>query len=528
MATHNLGSWPAQLALASAHALATGWTVGICKFSQVLMTSPGGRFETASERRAESFLVTFGLAKAVGNLVVGGVADAHGRRPSLIVGWLAAALMAPIVLEATDWSQVVMSDALLGLQQSFCWSTAIFVAVDLLGPRRSGVAVGMMETLGYTAIATSGPALAACGTGDCVRRMYLGLLALALACAAASAGLMRESRETARREEAATTTAAATAPAGGGSGGGVGGGGSVAAGAASDRLAAPTLAVVQWPSGRRDTYPVHRMACATASCLDPALMALCGAGLALNLATAFAWGAMTRWLVSRGGGGGGSAAVLAAYSMPKGVLQLPFGAAADRLGHRRFVIGGLSSVASCLAMFAALAALAPAVPGSSPPPPAAPAPDGDGAGDAIGDGESASDSFDDGAVQAAAAVLAALLGAATALAYTPLLACAAARSDPTWRASALGTIRFWRDLGYAAGGVLLGGAVDAASGAVWVAAATGAVVVALGATAVARACPADVPRGVVAAGPRAMRGDVELPAAAVSGPSAYAELDESR
>ena len=126
-------------------------------------------------------------------------------------------------------------------------------------------------------------------------------------------------------------------------------------------------------------------------------------------------------------------------------------------------------------------------------------------------------------------MLAALLGAATALAYSPLLACAAARSDPSWRASALGTVRFWRDLGYAAGGVLLGGVVDAASGAVWVAAATGAVVVALGAAAVACACPPDVPRAVVAAaGPRATRGDVELPAAAVSGPSAYAELDEGR
>ena len=50
-------------------------------------------------------------------------------------------------------------------------------------------------------------------------------------------------------------------------------------------------------------------------------------------------------------------------------------------------------------------------------------------------------------------------GAGTALAYSPLLACAAARSDPSWRASAIGTVRFWRDLGYAVGGVLLAQAV---------------------------------------------------------------------
>ena len=63
-----------QLALAGALVFATGWTVGVSKFSQVLMTSAGGKFETASEQRAESFLITFGLAKAVGNLLVGAAA----------------------------------------------------------------------------------------------------------------------------------------------------------------------------------------------------------------------------------------------------------------------------------------------------------------------------------------------------------------------------------------------------------------------------------------------------------------------
>ena len=83
-----------QLALAGGLVFATGWTVGVSKFSQVLMTSAGGKFETASEQRAESFLITFGLAKAVGNLLVGAAADAHGRRVCMVAGWLAAAAMA--------------------------------------------------------------------------------------------------------------------------------------------------------------------------------------------------------------------------------------------------------------------------------------------------------------------------------------------------------------------------------------------------------------------------------------------------
>ena len=108
-----------QLALVSGLVLATGWTVGVCKFSQVLMTSSGGKFETASEQIAESFLITFGLAKATGNLIVGGAADAHGRRVCMVVGWLAAAAMAALVMAATTWSLVVAADALLGLQQAF-------------------------------------------------------------------------------------------------------------------------------------------------------------------------------------------------------------------------------------------------------------------------------------------------------------------------------------------------------------------------------------------------------------------------
>ena len=71
----------AQLALVGALVFATGWTVGVSKFSQVLMTSAGGKFETASERRAESFLITFGLAKAFGNLLVGAAADTFAPAP---------------------------------------------------------------------------------------------------------------------------------------------------------------------------------------------------------------------------------------------------------------------------------------------------------------------------------------------------------------------------------------------------------------------------------------------------------------
>ncbi len=220
--------------------------------------------------------------------------------------------------------------------------------------------------------------------------------------------------------------------------------------------------------------------------------------------------------------------MLLAYSLPKGVLQLPFGAAADRLGHRRFVIAGLISIAASLAALATLAALAPAAPAAGAPsalpapaaPPSAPPPFAAEPTARGGD-----------TVAALAGVFAFCLGAGTALAYSPLLACAAARSDPSWRASAIGTVRFWRDLGYAVGGMLLGQAVDAASGAIWVAAAIGALLTLLAAALTARAYPAQPSPTVCRTGPSAPPALVtELPAAPVATPGTatrgYAELDE--
>ena len=220
--------------------------------------------------------------------------------------------------------------------------------------------------------------------------------------------------------------------------------------------------------------------------------------------------------------------MLLAYSLPKGVLQLPFGAAADRLGHRRFVIAGLISIAASLAALATLAALAPAAPAAGAPfalpapaaPPSAPPPFAAEPTARGGD-----------TVAALAGVFAFCLGAGTALAYSPLLACAAARSDPSWRASAIGTVRFWRDLGYAVGGMLLGQAVDAASGAIWVAAAIGALLTLLAAALTAWAYPAQPSPTVCRTGPSAPPALVtELPAAPVATPGTatrgYAELDE--
>src|SRR5262249_57710417 len=55
---------------------------------------------------------------------------------------------------------------------------------------------------------------------------------------------------------------------------------------------------------------------------------------------------------------------------------------------------------------------------------------------------------------------AALLGAGTAMVYPTLLAAIGDVAHPTWRASAVGVYRLWRDLGFAVGALLAGVVAD--------------------------------------------------------------------
>ena len=472
-----------QLALVCALTLATGWVVGVAKLSQVLMTSSGGRFPIASERRAEAFLLTFGLSKAVGNLLVGAAADTVGRRPCMFVGWLIGALFVVAVLVAPSWGTVVAADLLLGLNQALCWSTALFVSMDLLGPTRRACAVGLVETLGYTTIALASPIVAAAGHGA-IDGLHAWLLALCLVCAVLSGVALRETRGLAISEGAPSAAPRSAAPpasdvgVAGTAGTGSSRGGSAqcsvqcsaqCSGKRADSVSrARPRALVRWPSGREDEHSVVRLTFAHVSCLDAPLVACCLVGFALNIASAFAWGAFSRWLARVGAepeGGAAGVAVgtaLLCYSLPKGVLQLPAGVLADRrvcrCGPREFVLLGLALVALALAGLAALAFATPS----------------------------------GGHVVTLAAPLAALLGAGTAIAYSPVIACVAARSDPSWRAAAMGTYRFWRDLGFAAGGLLLGGVADAAGGAPWAPPLLASCAVAATALVFARAYPCDV------------------------------------
>lgn len=102
-----------------------------------------------------SFLISFGLVKAVANLLAGRLGDRLGRKPILILGWLIGLPVPLIIMFAPSWGWVVFANVLLGMNQGFCWSTTVIMKIDLVGPKQRGLAMGLNEFAGYLAVALS-------------------------------------------------------------------------------------------------------------------------------------------------------------------------------------------------------------------------------------------------------------------------------------------------------------------------------------------------------------------------------------
>src|SRR5262245_16320378 len=78
-------------------------------------------FRLASTSAITAFIVSFGLTKALVDLVAGPIADRWGRKPVLILGWLFAVPVPFLIIWAPAWSWVVVANMLLGLNQGFAW-----------------------------------------------------------------------------------------------------------------------------------------------------------------------------------------------------------------------------------------------------------------------------------------------------------------------------------------------------------------------------------------------------------------------
>jgi MFS family permease len=112
-------------------------------------------FHLASSAAILSFLISFGLVKAASNFIAGGLADRFGRRAVLLAGWIPALPVPPLIILAPSWGWVVLANALLGLNQGIAWTTTVNMKIDLVGPRRRGLALGLNEASGYLAVSAA-------------------------------------------------------------------------------------------------------------------------------------------------------------------------------------------------------------------------------------------------------------------------------------------------------------------------------------------------------------------------------------
>jgi MFS family permease len=109
-------------------------------------------FQLASTAAITSFIVSFGIVKAVTNLVSGQLADTWGRKKTLVLGWAVGLPVPFLIMWAPTWGWIVAANVLLGINQGLSWSMTVIMKVDLVGPRQRGLAVGLNEFAGYLAV----------------------------------------------------------------------------------------------------------------------------------------------------------------------------------------------------------------------------------------------------------------------------------------------------------------------------------------------------------------------------------------
>jgi len=112
-------------------------------------------FGLAAKTAVLSFIVVFGVTKALTNYLAGRLSDRFGRKHVLVAGWLVAAPVPFLLMWARTWSWVLAANALLGVSQGLTWSTTVIMKIDLAGAKNRGLAMGVNEFAGYFAVAAS-------------------------------------------------------------------------------------------------------------------------------------------------------------------------------------------------------------------------------------------------------------------------------------------------------------------------------------------------------------------------------------
>lgn len=99
-----------------------------------------------------SFIIVFGITKAITNYFTGALANRVGRKNLLVIGWLFALPIPFILIYAPNWNWVIFANVLLGINQGLTWSSTVVMKIDLVGEKNRGLAMGLNESAGYLAV----------------------------------------------------------------------------------------------------------------------------------------------------------------------------------------------------------------------------------------------------------------------------------------------------------------------------------------------------------------------------------------
>jgi MFS family permease len=255
-------------------------------------------FKIASTTLVVSFIVSFGVIKALANLVSGHLADVWGRKRVLVVGWLFGLPVPFMVMWAPSWEWVVAANALLGINQGFAWSMTVIMKVDLVGPKSRGLAVGLNEFAGYLAVGVTAflTGYIAAHYGLRPAPFYLGI-GYAILGLALSVLLVRDTRDHVRLEARG-----------------------------NQQQIAPT-----------NFWEIFSLT----SFRDRNLFAACQAGLVNNLNDGMSWGIFPLFFVSFGLGVERIGILKAVYPATWGILQIATGPLSDRWGRKGLIVAGM-------------------------------------------------------------------------------------------------------------------------------------------------------------------------------------------
>ena len=282
-------------------------------------------FHVAARAAILSFIVVFGVTKALTNYGAGRFADHFGRKNVLVAGWLVATPVPFLLMWGPGWSWIVAANVLLGVSQGMTWSTTVIMKIDLVGPLRRGFAMGVNEFAGYAAVAASAFATGwiAAHYGLRPQPFYPGIAYVTLGLLL-SALLVRETKHHVAHE---SNLRAAEVP--------------------------------EPPLSQREVFW-------RTSLTDRNLSSVSQAGMVNNLNDGMAWGIFPLYFAAAGIGLERIGMLAGLYPAVWGIMQLFTGAWSDRIGRKRLIVGGMwvqtavicvTSVSSSFAMFAVGAVL---------------------------------------------------------------------------------------------------------------------------------------------------------------------------